>query len=39
MSPGILPAERLAGADPDPEIQALDAWFEETASAVFLLWA
>jgi len=38
MSLGNLLAGSLAGADPEPEIQALDARFEETASAVFLLW-
>jgi len=38
MSLGNLPAGSLAGADPEQYIQALDARFEETASAVFLLW-
>jgi hypothetical protein len=38
MSLGNLPAGSLAGADPEPEVQALDDRFEETASAVFLLW-
>ncbi|MBL0168712.1 MAG: hypothetical protein IPP85_17045 [Propionivibrio sp.] len=34
-----LPAGSQAGADPEPKMLALDDRIEESASAVFLLWA